>query len=73
MQDIVAGVAGGLMKRQLEAVQPVTKGVESSLNGGTGIVGSAVGTVESTIAGPNISHLRLTFSLQPLPMAAFEV
>ena len=56
----VAGVVGtagseiagaGHVKRQLEAVQPVTKGAASSLNGATGIVGSAVGTAESTSQG----------------------
>lgn len=50
-EGIVAGVAGGHLRRQLEVVQPVTEGVASSLNGGTGIVGSAVGTVESTGQG----------------------
>lgn len=50
-QDIVADVAGGHMRRQVEAVQPVTNGFASSLNGGVGIVGSAVGTAESTISG----------------------
>lgn len=39
------------MKRQLNAVEPVIEGVASSLNGGTGIIGSAVGTVESTAGG----------------------
>lgn len=50
-QGIVTGVTDGHMKRQLEVAQPVTEGVKSSLNGGTGIVGSAVGTVESTGQG----------------------
>lgn len=50
-EGIVAGVAGGHLKRQLEVVQPVTEAAASSLNGGTGIVGSAVGTVESTGQG----------------------
>lgn len=47
---IVAGAVPGV-KRQLEVVQPVTESVASSLNGGTGVVGSAVGTVESTVGG----------------------
>ncbi|KAJ5390261.1 uncharacterized protein N7496_001329 [Penicillium cataractarum] len=50
-EGIVTDVAAGHLKRQLEAVRPVTEGVASSLNGGTGIVGSAVGTVESTGQG----------------------
>lgn len=49
-QDLGNNLAGHL-KRQLEVVQPVTEGVASSLNGGTGIVGSAVGTAESTGQG----------------------
>ncbi|KAF3386689.1 hypothetical protein F1880_000909 [Penicillium rolfsii] len=48
--DLESGLAGH-PKRQLEVVQPVTEGVASSLNGGTGIVGSAVGTAESTSQG----------------------
>lgn len=46
---LTAGIAGA--KRQLEVVQPVTESVASSLNGGTGVAGSAVGTVESTVGG----------------------
>ncbi|KAJ5891769.1 uncharacterized protein N7473_007997 [Penicillium subrubescens] len=48
-ESTVAGA--GHLKRQLEAVQPVTEGVASSLNGGTGIIGSAAGTAESTGQG----------------------
>jgi hypothetical protein len=49
VESIVAGA--GHLKRQLEVVQPVTESVASSLNGGTGIVGSAAGTAESTGQG----------------------
>ncbi|KAJ5103386.1 hypothetical protein N7532_003915 [Penicillium argentinense] len=51
LEGAAAGIISGLGKRQLDAVTPVTEGVASSLNGGTGIVGSAVGTVESTTGG----------------------
>lgn len=54
VQNTAAGLVGGAVpgvKRQLEVIQPVTEGVASSLNGGTGVVGSAVGTVESTGGG----------------------
>ncbi|OOQ87867.1 hypothetical protein PEBR_14967 [Penicillium brasilianum] len=50
-EGIVTGVADSHLKRQLANVQPITEGVASSLNGGTGIVGSAVGTAESTGQG----------------------
>lgn len=39
------------LKRQLETLYPVTAGTGSTLNGATGIVGSTVGTGESTVAG----------------------
>ncbi|KAJ5234978.1 uncharacterized protein N7469_004146 [Penicillium citrinum] len=45
---LTAGIAG---KRQLDAVQPITESAASSLNGVTGVTGSAVGTVESTVGG----------------------
>ncbi|GLI73094.1 hypothetical protein PoHVEF18_001304 [Penicillium ochrochloron] len=77
VESTVAGA--GHLKRQLEAVQPVTEGVASSLNGGTGIAGSAagtvestgqgaVGTVESTLAGVGSGMLRTTiipFNIRP--------
>lgn len=52
----VTGTVTGLLngvggKRQLDAVQPVSESVASTLNGGTGIVGGAVGTAESTVGG----------------------
>lgn len=51
VEHAVSDTLGNAVKRQLEVVQPVTEGVASSLNGGTGIVGSAVGTAESTGQG----------------------
>lgn len=55
LEDVTGTVTGLLngvgAKRQLDAVQPVSESVASTLNGGTGIVGGAVGTAESTVGG----------------------
>ena len=48
VEGLTAGIAG---KRQLDAVQPITESAASSLNGVTGVTGSAVGTVASTVGG----------------------
>lgn len=40
----------GLLRRK-DPIQPVSEAVASTLNGGTGVVGGAVGTVESTTGG----------------------
>jgi hypothetical protein len=55
-EDVGAAAEGTLAglahaKRQLEGLYPVTSGAGSSLNGFTGIAGSAAGTGESTVAG----------------------
>lgn len=51
VKQTISDTLGDTVKRQLEAVQPVTESVASSLNGGTGIIGSAAGTAESTGQG----------------------
>lgn len=48
----LAGLTGGhSVKRQVSALDPIAESVASTLNGGTGVVGGAVGTVESTVGG----------------------
>jgi hypothetical protein len=37
--------------RRQDPIQPISEGVASTLNGGAGIVGGAVGTVETTTGG----------------------
>lgn len=53
IMDTVSDVTNSLhgVKRQLQYLQPITESVASSMNGGTGVVGSAVGTVETTVGG----------------------
>ncbi|KAJ5386672.1 hypothetical protein N7509_009213 [Penicillium cosmopolitanum] len=51
LERTAGGIVTGAAKRQLQYIQPVTESVASSMNGGTGVVGSAVGTVESTVGG----------------------
>ncbi|CAI7601725.1 hypothetical protein N7533_007359 [Penicillium manginii] len=53
IMDTVSEMTNSLhgVKRQLQYLQPITESVASSMNGGTGVVGSAVGTVETTVGG----------------------
>lgn len=54
VENTVEGLTGNIVpgvKRQLQYLQPVSESVASSVNGVTGVVGSAAGTGESTGAG----------------------